>query len=288
MTSWQSQCQAAPMSLMRSDSFEVVGLVPAAGKGQRLPRLPCSKELYPIGFRADQKQGSLQTQVVSQQLLDKFSYAGVTRAYIVLRDGKWDIPAYFREGEMVGLALAYVVISESLGPPDTLDRAYPFVKNDIVAFGFPDILFGPDDVFVRLLTKLKEVPADVVLGLYPAAASGELDMANVDSTGRVAELLLKPKSTDARFTWTCAVWRPRFTEFMHQFVQAECAKGDTGPLAYKGIDAQGDLPVGAVIKRAIEEDFPVHGVVFPDDSFLDVGTPRSLASATSAFRMQMQ
>jgi len=268
---------------MPDGSFDVVGLVPAAGRARRLPRLPCSKELYPLGFRQDEQGGDLQTEVVSQRLLDKFHKAGVTRAYIILREGKWDIPAYFREGEKVGLSLAYVVITESLGPPDTLDRAYPFVKNDTVAFGFPDILFGPDDVFDRLLRRLEDANADVVLGLYPAVASGELDMVDVDKAGRVVGMLLKPKSAPLTFTWTCAVWRPRFTEFMHRFMQEERAKGDRASLAYEGIDAQGDLPVGAVIKRAVEENLQVHGVIFPDDTFRDIGTPRSLAGYTVSF-----
>ena len=85
----------------------------------------------------------------------------------MLRDGKWDIPSYFGEGESSVVSLAYVVIADSIGPADTLDRAYPFVKNDTVLFGFPDILFGPDDAFERLLNRLHESEAEIVLGLFP-------------------------------------------------------------------------------------------------------------------------
>src|SRR6187200_975011 len=101
----------------------IVGVVPAAGRARRISPMPCSKEIFPIGFRTDE-HGQVRTQVVSHHLLAKFARAGATRGYVVLRDGKWDIPAYFGDGHLVGLDLAYVVIPGSLGPPDTVDRAY--------------------------------------------------------------------------------------------------------------------------------------------------------------------
>lgn len=263
---------------MTKDPREVVGLVPAAGRAKRLAPLPCSKEIYPVGFKR-QDNGEVRPQVVSQHLFEKFCRAGATRAFVIVRDGKWDIPAYFGDGRIVRLALAYLVISESLGPPDTLDRAYPFVANHSVAFGFPDMLFGPDDVFEQLLQRLRETEADVVLGLYAAHNVSEMDMVGLDGTGRVQSLVLKPLSTDLRYTWVCAVWTPAFTQFMRLFLEAERAKTVSDRDTYRHIDAQGDLPLGAVMKAAIEQGLSVYGLVFPQDSYLDIGTPSHLIEA---------
>jgi glucose-1-phosphate thymidylyltransferase len=123
--------------------------VPAAGSGKRIAPLSCSKELFPIGFQRSEGNSEPRVKVVSHYVLEKMKIAGITTAYIVLREGKWDIPAYFGDGTKLDMHLAYVVISDSCGPPDTLDRAYPFVQNKLIAFGFPDILFGPDDVFAN-------------------------------------------------------------------------------------------------------------------------------------------
>jgi glucose-1-phosphate thymidylyltransferase len=79
--------------------------------------------------------------------------AGVTRAYIVLREGKWDIPAYLGDGTMLNMHLAYLMMRLPFGAPYTLDQAYPFVQDALVAFGFPDIIFQPDDAFVQLLAR---------------------------------------------------------------------------------------------------------------------------------------
>ena len=111
--------------------------IPAAGGGTRIAPIPGSKEVFPIGF-ADTDSDEPKVKVVSQYLFDRMASAGVRQGIIVLRVGKWDIPAYFGEGGLSAMRLAYVVVGETLGPPDTLDRAYAFVRRNVVAFGFPE------------------------------------------------------------------------------------------------------------------------------------------------------
>lgn len=69
---------------------EVIGLLPAGGQATRISPLPCSKELYPIGFRP-QADGSLRPKVVSHYLLEKMRLAGIRKAFFLLRPGKRDI-----------------------------------------------------------------------------------------------------------------------------------------------------------------------------------------------------
>lgn len=268
---------------MDSSGCQVVGLVPAAGSGKRIAPLPCSKELFPIGFQRSEGNSEPRPKVVSHYLLEKFRVAGITTAYIVLREGKWDIPAYFGDGTMLDMHLAYVVISDSCGPPDTLDRAYPFVQNKLIAFGFPDILFTPDDVFGQLLQQQLSTNADMVLGLYPAHDHRLMDMIRVDARGRVTELVLKPGQTDLHYAWVCAVWAPTFTQFLHDFVPSDEARQYQREGGHQ-IDPQGDLPVGAVIQAAIRQGIRVDGVTFPMGTYIDIGTPGDLAKALRMYR----
>jgi dTDP-glucose pyrophosphorylase len=262
---------------------DIVALVPAAGTGKRIAPLPCSKELYPIGFRRDAQTGELRPKVISHYLLEKFRAAGITRAYVIVRDGKWDIPAYFGDGHLVDMRLAYLVLAESLGPPDTLDRAYPFVRNHSVAFGFPDILFGPEDVFVRLRERLEAAGADVVLGLYRAHDHRLMDMVDVDEAGQVGAIVLKPAASALRYAWVCAVWRPTFTECLHEFLAAERARAGLDRTIYRDLDAQGDLPVGAAFVFALAKGLRVHGLVFEGETYIDIGTPTDLARAVALY-----
>jgi glucose-1-phosphate thymidylyltransferase len=267
--------------LVTSDSGSgdmVVGLVPAAGRGRRIAPAPCSKEILPIGFLRDE-DGAVRPRVVSDHLFRKFARAGASKAYVVLRAGKWDIPAYFRDGHSVGLDVAYLVLDHSIGTPDTLDRAYRFVASAPVLFGFPDIVFGPDDVFVHLLSTLHAAAADLVLGLYPAPAAdlSVLDMVDVDEIGRVRAIELKPPTTRLTLAWMCAAWTPTFTQFLHGFMAREREQA-RGAQAVDS-DPSEDLPMGAVIAGALDTGLRVYGVPFPHDTFIDIGTPGRLIDA---------
>jgi len=69
---------------------EIVGLVPAGGQSKRMENLPLSKELFPVGFQAIDGENLVRPKVVSYYLLEKYRKAGITKTYIVLREGKWD------------------------------------------------------------------------------------------------------------------------------------------------------------------------------------------------------
>ena len=75
---------------------ELIGLVPAAGQASRLGPLPGSKELLPIGFRAG--SAGPEPRVPFQELRTALRAGGVERAFVVLRPGKWDVPAHLVNG----------------------------------------------------------------------------------------------------------------------------------------------------------------------------------------------
>ncbi|MBA2485651.1 MAG: dTDP-glucose pyrophosphorylase [Nitrospira sp.] len=263
--------------------LEVVGLVPAAGLAKRLQPFPCSKEVYPVGYVVDEKTGVPRPKVAAHYLLEKFRVAGITKTYLVIRDGKWDIPNYFRDGQAVGLSLAYIVIAGSLGPPDTIDRAYPFIERKRVAFGFPDILFGPDDVYRQLIDAQERTGAEVVLGLHRVYNPRVWDMIDCEADGRVRSLAMKPVSTTLTYGWCCAVWTPAFSAFLHRFLRADETHRDLAHLANRANDPGGDLAMGVVLQAALKVGLPMQSVIFPDDTYIDIGTPENLVKAVRQF-----
>ncbi len=248
---------------------EVIGLLPAAGLAKRISPLPFSKELYPIGFQKIDSENGLRAKVVSHYLLDKMRLAQIHKAFFILRKGKWDIPSYFGDGKMLNMHIAYLMMNLPFGVPYTLDQAYPFVQDVIVALGFPDIIFQPDDAFVHLINRRAETDADIVLGVFP--------MVDMSDDGRIRQIVIKPVQTDLRHTWGIAVWTPVFTRFMHEYLAdiQNTNKVDT----FNNNSKQRELFVGDVIQAAIENNLRVEGVLFPDDTCLDIGTPEDLLKA---------
>jgi len=259
---------------------ELIGLLPAGGKATRLSPLPCSKELYPIGFRPVDQGRSLRPKVVIHYLLEKMRLAGAKKAYIILRKGKWDIPAYLDDGKMLDMHLAYLIMDLPFGVPYTLDQAYPFVQDGMVAFGFPDIIFHPDDAFVQLLARQAESNADIVLGVFPAHQPHKMDMVEWDAYGRICKIVIKPSRTHLRYTWIMAVWTSSFTCFMHEYVSGSQRTNDKDK-AGNNVDEQQELFLGEVIQAAIDNDMQIDTVLFTDGSYLDIGTPEDLAKAIS-------
>ena len=51
-------------------SRELVGIIPAAGTAQRISPLPCSKELFPVGFRRLDDSGELRPKSAANYLLE--------------------------------------------------------------------------------------------------------------------------------------------------------------------------------------------------------------------------
>lgn len=242
----------------------MIGLVPAAGRAARLGALPCSKEIFPLGLGAGGE-----VRPACAHLLDAFLDAGVGRAFVLLRKGKWDVPQLLgrgpgsREGTAT-LQLAYLALDPTASVPETLDAAYPFVRDARVALGFPDILFEPRDAFRGLLERQEESGADLVLGLFPADRPDKADMVELDDGGRVRRLVIKQPDVGLCYTWSVALWTPRFSRYLHEFVARHVGK---------------EIHVGDVIQAAVDEGWDVEAVPHPEGTYLDVGTPEDLLRA---------
>ena len=270
----------------KSCEREVVGLMPAGGKAERIAPLPCSKELFPLGFQLMEGSSQPRPKAVGHYLLEKFQLAGIAKTYIILRKGKWDIPAYFGHGEFVNMHLGYLIMGESFGPPFTLDQAYPFVHDKLVAFGFPDIMISSENVFSPLLKQQERTQADVVLAVFPAHNPQLMDMVEMDENGKIHAMFLKPDKTDLQFCWLGGVWTPVFTQFMHEYLQDYRRKNDSKISKAGKLEAE-DLTVGAVIQAAINKGLQAYGVVFPDGKYIDIGTADNLMKSVEMFGCQL-
>lgn len=265
---------------MTSAKTRILGLVPAAGNALRIAPLPMSKELYPIGFGVASEAHS-GSKVVSQYLLERMATAGVSEAFIVIRPGKWDIPAFFGDGRSVGLRLAYLTVDVPFGVPFTLVQAYPFIKDATVALGFPDLLFWPETGFRVLLERLRISEADVVLGLFPTDEPKRVGIVDLSDDGGVLGIYEKSARTDLPFMWGIAVWRPTFTEFLHAHVtiQREAIRQASLSVATDSYGSAKELPIGDVVHAGIRSGLRVEAEILSGGRYMDIGTPEGLRQA---------
>ncbi len=252
---------------------EVVAVMPAAGFATRLGSLPWSKEVFPIPT-SRRDVGESPIGLACDSLLNAFRAGRAERVFVVIRDGKWDIPGALLDGRGWGLELAYVVVPDSEGLADTVSRACPFIREATVLFGLPDILLDVQDPFGPMLQALEEKSADVALGLFPPHRPQAADMVDLDETGRVRAVLPKPRRTELEFAWILAAWKPTFTEFLHERSGSEPV--DSPSRAEEG---RREEYLGDVLHAAIGEGLVVVGVPFREARYLDIGTPEDLVDA---------
>lgn len=243
-------------------SLPVVGLIPAAGFARRISsHLSVSKEVFPVML----SDGSRRP--VASFLIDSFREVGVDKAYMVLREGKWDVIERLSDHQFIDLPLSYIVTNATNGVPFTLDKSYAFVKNSLVLLGFPDIIFTPIDAFQRLLDKQEKTEADLVLGLFKTQKSHKADMVSLGDNSELQDIIIKPKETSLSYTWIIALWTPAFTQFLHDFLHQNVSS-----------NGQKELHIGEVVRAAIQSKIKTSYVTFETGSFLDIGTPEDLCS----------
>ncbi len=249
---------------------EIWGLIPAAGKATRLGRRRGpSKEILPLPPPTGAPSGA-PLRPACQDLLENFRLAGVTRALVLLRQGKWDVPKRLGTGSEFGLELAYRVLPETRGVPFTLAHAAPFLGDRLAALGFPDMLIQPRDLLARLVRHREQTQADVALALVPCDHPQSADLVDVTARGVVRRFEIKPEATALKWTWAFALWTPRFTKYLTKWTEAFNARSAR----------LGREPHAAdVFQGAMAEGFEIQTLAVQEGKVLDIGTPENLAKA---------
>ncbi len=253
---------------------DIVGLIPAAGKGTRLAPFPCPKELFPVGYQDYEVNGRLERRpkVVSQYLLEQMVKAGARRIFIIVGEGKQDIMHYYGAGRRFGTNVAYLYQDVLRGMPFALDLAYPWLRGETVIFGMPDTIVEPRDAFARLVAHHQAREADLTLGIFDTDTPWKFSPVKLDDEGRVVYNVDKPCQTDLYNTWGICCWGPRFTELMHHFL-AQIAQKDR------------EVVLSEVFGEALRQDLAVYGLYFADGQYLDIGTADELDTALRKFHL---
>jgi glucose-1-phosphate thymidylyltransferase len=247
-------------------SEELIGLIPAAGKGVRLG-LPYPKELYPIIRQNRYKP-------VAQFVVDNMTQAGLEHIVFVVNEAKHQLIGFFGSGRRFDCNISYVVQeaasnldqSTSPGLAHALDSAYHLTRGKTVCFGMADTIMQPTDVFARTLQAACPED-DVILALFPTERPEKFGMVHLDDEGRAQEIVDKPRQTDLTYMWGCIVWRPRFTEYLHDCV-------------YR----QNIADFALIMNNAIKNGMNFRGVQMKSGTYIDLGTYEEIMELDSKFR----
>jgi len=245
---------------------EIIGLIPAAGKGVRLG-LPYPKELYPVIKDNHYKP-------ISQFVLTNMIVAGLDHIVFVINETKHQLIGYFGDGHRFGCHISYVVQepidnlnkSTSPGLAHALDSAYHLIKDKTVLFGMADTIMQPTDVFKQAF-EASSSDDDVILILFNTEHPEKFGMVRTNMNDQVIEIIDKPSKTELKKMWGCIIWRSRFTEHMHDCVNQK----SISDFAY-------------IMNTAIKNDLKFRGFYVNDGVYIDLGTYEEIMEFDRHFR----
>lgn len=174
----------------------MIGIIPAAGAGQRIQPLGCSKELLPVGSRVI--DGVERPKAISEYLVERMIAAGATQICMVISPEKSDIVRYYAERSYAA-EIFYVVQQSPLGLCDALFRAEPFAAgHEQVLIGLPDTVWFPENAY---LTALSQQRANVNLVLFPVENPSMFDAVICDPQDFVVKVEGKAPTPRSHWIW---------------------------------------------------------------------------------------
>jgi len=174
----------------------MIGVIPAAGVGERIQPLGCSKELLPVGSRL--AGGVERPKAVAEYVVERMIAAGADQICIVISAEKTDIVRYFAE-RTYAAEIFYVVQQQPMGLCDALFRAEPFARrHDHVLIGLPDTIWFPENAY---LPALAPGAAECNLVLFPVDDPAAFDAVICDDQGFVQEVRVKSTASVSHWIW---------------------------------------------------------------------------------------
>ena len=171
----------------------MIGIVPAAGKAERMNGIP--KMLLPTPY------GSL-----ISVLCGRMERAG--QVIIGTR------PVIYEALAGACNALVYRCETATMSETVLAARQYMIAQASVV-FGMPDTYFDDANAFVKLADKLND-GADVAVGVFQTRPEQRHKLGMVDLTpgDEVLRVVDKPTETSLAWAWGVLAWKPRFWQYI--------------------------------------------------------------------------
>ena len=175
----------------------MIGVIPAAGSGQRIQPLGCSKELLPVGSRVI--DGVERPKAVSEYLVERMIAAGATHICMVISPEKDDLVRYYAERNYAA-EIFYVVQRHPRGLCDALFRAASFTDaHTQVLIGLPDTVWFPENAYLAALDPV--TVGNVNLVLFPTDTPAVFDAVVCNDQNYVTEVEVKRPNPHSHWIW---------------------------------------------------------------------------------------
>lgn len=188
----------------------MIGILPAAGKAERIHGLP--KYLLPM---AD----SYLVRIHITRIMD----TGCRHVLIGTSENSRrlaDEYCYGNLGNLVGVKATTYLAKEYETMSQTILSGYKQMlsshdlRQENILFGMPDTYWQADYVYDRLADTIK-LGAGVAVALFKARPGQHTSVGMIETQGgRILSVVDKPQETDLAWLWGALAWRPEFWQYI--------------------------------------------------------------------------
>lgn len=233
--------------------LEVIGFIPAAGKGKRMRPFLLIKELLPIKYTIPQTQNST-VSLLFENSMQTFQYGGISSIVCVINKEKDDLRNYILKysDENKGVQIAFVyqnIQSGKYGLPYAIQAASHFFKGKTVIMRFPDTVITPPDCLKDVLEFHRQKKADITLGVFSTKNPEKLAPVIIGDDDRVIKIEDKPQKPTVANTWNCVIWEESFLVEVLSYIEES------------GKDCEKELLLSDIIMRCVSKNMRVFAKV---------------------------
>lgn len=238
------------------------GVIPAAGKGERLEPLTLAmpKELIRVGSKP-----------VIEHVIDNLKACDVKDIMVITGWKKGAVLDYLGSGQRIGVNVYYRVQEEQKGIAHAVGFSRDWVGDEDFVLIYGDNYFKPAENITKAAKFHKEKGAYATLVLHPVDDPTRFGIVKIDSDGRVLGMIEKPSLEEAESYKTNGVYyniagliilNPKIFEYIEK----------TPP------GRNNEIQMTDAIELMRKDGHPVYGFVFEGLRF-DIGTFESLRLA---------
>jgi len=197
---------------MRDD---IIGFIPAAGKGSRLG-YATPKELLPFPG-----EGSIKP--IIAKTIENMKFAGIEHVIVATSIDKPEIMKYLQDGYDFSINISYVCQVhrnikqyKTSGFVEVIDSAYHLLKGNTILFGMPDTYVDPYDIYSQALQEFIDDKLDIAFICFKTNTPSKFGMVHFNKQKEVIQIFDKPTNIEnLQYMWGALIWSPRITDSFH-------------------------------------------------------------------------
>ena len=242
----------------------VVGFVPAGGKGMRMKPFKLMKELLPVMI--DNENQETEVSLLIENAVNVLHKGGIKNVVCTVNHDKEILVKILSDmgADYSDMKMAFVYqrdLDNLYGLPLAIAAAEPFLRGHSVCMKFPDTIIYPLNCFDELYAFHCEKKSDLTLGVFPTNNARNLGPVVIGPDNKVERLEDKPENPSADNTWNVLIWEDSFLDLLMS--EVESYRNDE-------IARKKELKIYDIMLKAIEEKLSVNAYLFESGKCIDI------------------